>query len=72
MSLKLYTATDHAIINPVGGASIVLAHSREEAIVLLDEALECEGLEGFAASPYTLIEQPLTHAYAVVLRNGDY
>ena len=67
---KTYGVNDHDGVWPVGAASVVVAHSEEEARLLLDTALTERGLKTSDQEPYTLREvEPNT---AVILLDGDY
>lgn len=68
---RVWTCIDHDVINPVGGASVVVAHSEDEARELLDAALKAGGLK-VDKYRYTLTPLDLTTSQAIVLRNGDY
>lgn len=69
MMLRVFTCTDHKGHWDVGTASVVIAHSAEEARRLLDAALLEQGLD---LDPYTMKEVPLHEPRAVVLNNGEY
>lgn len=69
MSLKVFTCTDHAGHWAVGVASVVIAHSEDEAKRLLDVELLANGLD---TTPYTLKQVASDHACAIVLNNGEY
>lgn len=68
--MKLFTCTDHAVHWPVGGASVIVAETKERAEHLLRLALLEHGLKD--ASELTLTEVPLNLETAIVLRDGDY
>ena len=70
--LKVFTCNNHDTFYPVGGASIVVAYSREQARELLDEKLVGQGLKGSNDKPYTLYEVDLSIIGAEILANGDY
>lgn len=67
--MRLYICTDHAGHWPVGVASIVVAHGKDEAKGLLLRELAKEGLD---TEPFTLTEVDLSVAHAHVLCNGNY
>lgn len=66
--MRLFTCVDHASVW-VGGASIVVASSENEARLLLSMELTSRHLE---PGPFTLKEVSLGEAGAIVLRDGDY
>jgi hypothetical protein len=70
MTMRLFTCTDHDINYPVGGASIVLAGSEEEASLLLAKELKSRGLD--PNDGFSLQEVPLDEARAIVLCDGEY
>lgn len=67
--MRLFTCTDHDIHYPVGGASIVIAGSEEEASLLLANQLKSIGLD---PDGFSLKEVSLDKAQAIVLCDGDY
>jgi len=67
--MRLFYCRDHATRYPVGGASIVLAHTPEEARELLSKRLASVGLD---TAPFTLIEVSTADPRAIILRDGDY
>ena len=67
--LKLFACTDHAGKQPVGVASVVLAHTEYEARRLLTSALEAQGLPD---KSFTLRQLDASAPRAFVLRDGDY
>lgn len=68
-ALQVWVSTDHDVAYPVGGASVVVAHSEMEARVVLSAALVEHGL---SADGFTLQPLPLDQVQALVLRDGDY
>ncbi len=69
--LKVWVCTDHKTHWPVGGASVVVAASENEARALLIEALREHGLSQ-PKGDFTLKEIDLSKPAAVVLNDGDY
>ena len=67
--LKLFVCTDHAGRQPVGVASVVLAHTEYEARELLAAKLKEHGLP---EKPFTLRKLNNTAPKAFVLHDGDY
>lgn len=67
--MKLFTCVDHAYFWPVGVASVVVARDKDEAIRLLQRALDERGLKRV---PFTLQEMDLTIPGAKVLCDGNY
>jgi hypothetical protein len=67
--LKLFVCLDHAGHQPVGVASIVLAHTEYEALKLLAAELLARGL---MSRQFTLKQIDTSWPKAVVLRDGDY
>ena len=70
--MKVFYCTDHATVWPAGGASIIVATSKANAISLLDQRLREHGLDGMDKSPFTLHEINVDEAEAIILRDGDY
>lgn len=68
--MNVYVCTDHDIHYPVGGASVVVAETEDEARRLLSAALTGCGLNG--TDPFTLAKLELGSARAIVLRDGEY
>ena len=68
--LRLWTCTDHELHYTVGGASIVMANTEDEARELLYEALEKSWLR--KREPFTLQEVDVTQPFARVLCDGAY
>lgn len=67
--LKVWVCTDHATFYPVGGASVVLAETKDIAERLLRDALKRHGLDG--DRPFTLT--PVDHwRQAIILCDGNY
>lgn len=69
--MNVYTCTDHDNLY-VGGASVIVAESEDEARRLLDAELRSRRLKDHAASPYTLELIEAGTPRAIVLRDGDY
>lgn len=71
--VKLWTCTDHNTYWPVGGASIVIAATEDEARAMLNAALLEKGLEDKAGEkPFTLTEVELDQHGCVILDDGQY
>lgn len=68
-SLRVWTCVDHDAVWPVPRASIVVAHTEQQARALLDRALIAAGLR---PNDYTLEPVALSEPHAIVLQNGDY
>lgn len=68
--MKLWTCTDHETHWPVGGGSIVMADTAEQAADLLYAALEKSGLR--KGEPFTLQEVDTSKPFALVLCDGNY
>lgn len=68
--MKIWTCRDHTTHFPVGGASIVVAETEDEAQKLLCQALYDRGLD--PAQPFTLKLLDTSTPHACVLRDGDY
>ena len=69
--MKAWTSKDHDTMYPVGGCSIVVAETEEQARELLSAALREGGLNPEHPA-FTLQPVDLTAAHATVLLNGDY
>lgn len=67
--MRLFYSTDHDSVW-VGGASIVLANTPEEARELLTKELASVGLD--KRPEFTLIEVATAKPQAIILRDGDY
>jgi hypothetical protein len=67
-SIRLWSCTDHDTHFPVGGASIVLARTEDEARGLLYALLRLRGLDGEVFSLKEIEIEPGAH----VLSDGDY
>lgn len=67
---RLWVCTDHATFWPVGGASIVMADTEDEARELLKAALREKLLN--AEQPFTLTELNISIPFARVLCDGYY
>ncbi len=70
--MKIYTCNDHDTINPVGGASVIVAKDKQHAIRKLDRQLKERGLKGYCEEPYTLDELDISKPQAIILHDGDY
>lgn len=66
--LKVYYNTDFEGLWPVGVSAVVIAESETQAIELLTEELQKQGL----VYRGTMHEIDITTASAIILQNGDY
>ena len=66
--LRAWTCTNHDLVYPTGGASVVVAETEERAVELLTAALAERGLGG----EFDLDVLDLSEPGAKVLCDGDY
>lgn len=67
--MKVFVCTDHATFWPVGGCSIVVADTEDQARELLKAALDERGLR---PKLFTLREIDQTAPRATILLDGEY
>lgn len=72
VSRKVWTCTDHEGHWPVGVASVVVAHTEDEARELLIKELATHGLTRPDLYTFTLTPLDLDKDHAVVLNDGSY
>lgn len=68
--MKVWWCYDHETHYPVGGASVVVAETEEEARELLYDKLAEHGLT--KRRPFKLLHLNTDKPHAIVINDGDY